>query len=435
MRSNFLLLSALLRGHWLVSEDYANMNMPLVHKLLQGTEISENEKIKATLPALMVPGVNLINPEIHSIADAAAGTVAVIPVSGPLMRSGFCAPGMEDIAAWVDQAAANPNITGIIQYQNSGGGTVDYTDVLASKFKAAMAVKPVVTYTDGYMCSAAYWLGSTANHIMVGSLNAVIGSIGTMWELQKSKAEAETLVVRATRSTHKNESVYQARAGETKMLVEEMLDPINENFLATVQENRAGKLDLGKEDVLNGKVYIGKAAIAHGLADSFGTFEDAVKKVLELASAPKIETTSLINSNTNMKKQFLAGWAGMLAIMGLSVPEGQASVEGDLTEEKLAEINAKLEENSSLSAKILELETAAIAAVTEKTKLEADLEAANKKATEAEAKAAAFGAQPGATPTTPAARGNELEGEISNNKTEVDEEAQAYIAFGQEINK
>lgn len=430
MRNKFLLASALLRGQWLVFEDYANKHMPIVQDLLAGKEVAEPEKLKASVPSLTVPGIKLINPEVHSFDDAAPGTVAVIPVSGPLMRSSYCFYGMEDIAGWVDQAAANPNITGILMYVNSGGGTVDYLDVLASKFAAAAKIKPLVTYTDGYMCSAAYWLGSTGQHVMIGSINSVTGSIGTMWELPKSKGDqAETLVVRATRSKDKNESVYQAKAGNDKLLVAEMLDPINENFLATVQANRDGKLDLGKEDVLTGKVYVGKAAITHGLADSFGTFNEAVQKVIELSTSQSSQTTTSINQSINMKKSILAGWTGLIALFGITMPEGAASVEADFTPEKLAEISAKLEENTSLAQ-------ANSAFKANEEKVNSALKAAGFDTLEAlvasnndwKTKAETFGSQPGAMPTQAVKEGTDkIEEKEVEATTPVDAEAMAIF--------
>jgi ClpP class serine protease len=53
------------------------------------------------------------------------------------------------------------------------------------------------------------------------------------------------------------------------------------------KKSRAGKIDLSKEDVTEGDIYIGKAALKAGLADKIGSFDYAIKRSLQLAKTIK----------------------------------------------------------------------------------------------------------------------------------------------------
>jgi protease-4 len=69
--------------------------------------------------------------------------------------------------------AQDPNCIGVVLDIDSGGGQVsgtpEFYDYIAS-FK-----KPVVAYTDGLMCSAAYYIGSATSHIIANKRADAIG--------------------------------------------------------------------------------------------------------------------------------------------------------------------------------------------------------------------------------------------------------------------
>lgn len=222
----------------------------------------------------------------------ADGPVQLVRLEGPVMKYDYCgAMGMESIQQGIRAANADQSVQSIVLMIDSPGGTVDGTDNLAREIKASK--KPVVSFVNGMMCSAAYWIGSSASEIIAddanGGYNATIGSIGTMamWK-DKTKAEEaqgiKTHMVFASQSTRKGQDYVDANAGNYTKLIQE-LDNLNGTFLSAVQQNRGDKLKLDKENVLDGATYDAKAALKYGLVDKISNFQYAIKRSLQLAKS------------------------------------------------------------------------------------------------------------------------------------------------------
>jgi len=219
-----------------------------------------------------------------------SGAVQVISLNGPIAKYDFCGtPGSQSIQQAVRAANQNSTIESIVLWIDSPGGQVDGTANTAEEIKKS--AKPIVAFADGMMASAAYFMGSGASEIIVdkanNGFNTLIGSIGTMasWMDKTKMYEASGIkfhTVFASKSTDKGRMQENMNAGNYSELIK-MLDNINDSFLNAVQQNRQGKIDLQKEDVLTGKIYEGKDAIKYGLADKLGDFQTAVKRSLQLA--------------------------------------------------------------------------------------------------------------------------------------------------------
>jgi murein L,D-transpeptidase YcbB/YkuD len=80
------------------------------------------------------------------------------------------------------------------------------------------------------------------------------------------------------------------------------LDQLNEVFTGHVSAMRADHIDLSQEDVLEGAMYRGQAAIDAGLADGFGSLQDAINRVAELSDerSASQENTNTLNKNSTM---------------------------------------------------------------------------------------------------------------------------------------
>jgi len=205
--------------------------------------------------------------------------IAIIPISGPLMKSDYCgALGTASLRQLTQMAANTASVRSIIFIIDSPGGTVDGTQSFADTIKSTG--KQTIAYVDGMMCSAAYWIGSCCDKIFASTNTDIIGSIGTMCSLTDNTEamKARGMVLReyyATASTDKNKMFSDAKGGDGKALIAEMLDPMNDMFLSTVQSNRVG---LNKE-TLTGKTYLSDKAQSLGLIDGIHSFEQVISSV------------------------------------------------------------------------------------------------------------------------------------------------------------
>lgn len=332
--SHFTLLRQVISGLWLMDQQSGDAYLPAVAQLLRGEKVTafgpdDDDHQSEPYCVHEEDEDQRISSEFknHHVPE---GSIAVIPIEGPLMKADYCGiPGMSTIASWIQNAEGNPNIIGTILYIDSPGGTVDGTAELARVISSAE--KPIVTFVDGLIASAAYWLGSSADYIICHADTDLIGSIGTQIRLMDYSGWYEEMgikehLVRAEKSKDKNKAVEEAKKGNYKPLKVELLDPSNEVFLNSVKENRGEKLSADEGEPLTGKVYLLNEAISHGLIDSKGTFRDAVEKVQELSQ-------SSTNSNSNMRNKFKS-----LAAVAGKQKKGEA-----VAAEEIEAVNAELE--------------------------------------------------------------------------------------------
>lgn len=279
--------------------------------------------------------------------------VMVLPVNGPLMKYTECGvPGTSNMLVSLNEALADPNVEAIVLQIDSPGGTVDGTKVFADAIKAS--TKPVVAFVDGLMASAAMWIGSSASEIVASTNHDIVGSIGTMmqWMDFTEAYKAKGIKIHsatATESSDKNKMFSDATAtGNYTELITTMLDPVNNDFLGAMKNNRAGKIDLSKENVLTGKIYMAKEAIKYGLVDKIGTLDMAIKRAKTLAAAKQ---KSMETVKTSFQKTLTAAGATEFALVD--------NVGFAMTEENLNSVEAVLTANEqSITAITQERDTA-----------------------------------------------------------------------------
>lgn len=94
---------------------------------------------------------------------------------------------MEETAAALLQAAADPAAHTILLDIDSPGGTVNGTPELAQVVRTISKDKHVYAFTAGQCCSAAYWVASQAD-VIYAAPSATVGSIGVILPVVDSSA-------------------------------------------------------------------------------------------------------------------------------------------------------------------------------------------------------------------------------------------------------
>ena len=171
------------------------------------------------------------------------------------------------------------------------------------------ATKPVFALIDkgGMAGSAAYGIISACTAIYSQDGMNIVGSVGTMIQFSGKphgnvdQDGEKTVVLYATKSTAKNKAFEEAINNDNyEMLVNELLDPINENFINTVGLNRP-QLQGTKFD--DGHTVFSKDAVGTFI-DGIASFDEVVNMILSPSSGVVNEKKPNINSNSNkMTKQ------------------------------------------------------------------------------------------------------------------------------------
>jgi capsid assembly protease len=246
-------------------------------------------------------GRPLQNSRTATVRD---GGVAVIPITGPIFRRASMftrvsgATSIEALALDIGEAEKNPEVKAIVLDIDSPGGQVTGTAELAQMIRATS--KPVVAYIDGAAASAAYWIASAADRIVM-SKTAEVGSIGVVTAYRTSKAtetETEIEIVssqsplkRATPETEEGRALAQAR-----------VDEIADIFIADVAAYRGTTIDKVLADFGQGSTLIAARAVATGMADSVSTLET----LIDTLSASKPPLTRRPPHMTALTREMLA---------------------------------------------------------------------------------------------------------------------------------
>lgn len=363
---SFRTLSAVLRGNWLIDKRWAESHLPLVAALLQGKPLSldrkdygayddddyvpkqgstEAEERYWLLAAVPQGGTYKVG-RYTSFDQMPEGSIAVIPVTGPIMKyGGDCGePGSTHMTQWVKSADASQNISAIIVMIDSPGGMVDGTATLAQAIKECS--KPTIGFIDdGMMASAATWIGTSCDEVYASRKTDSIGSIGVLCTIADfsgwfEKEGIKLHEIYAPQSTEKNLDYKEALKGKYD-LVEADLKYICSEFIRTVRQNRKSKLNTSESDPFHGAMYFAPDAEKIGLIDGIMSFDELVsyvKKKVSTSSGKKSSASADSNKNqqsTNtMENPFAKKFPVLTSLKG---KEGK-----DITSADVDKANAEL---------------------------------------------------------------------------------------------
>lgn len=305
---NIQLISAILRGKWMLDQAAVNQLAPMVQGILNGYEVEvdgvdNSDEVKnqeTTIHKSSQSGVSYFTARTYTDYESMPyGSVAVIRISGPLMKnSQWCGPvGMADVGAIIKRADGAKNVAAIVLHIDSPGGTVDGTKDLVDVIRSTE--KPIIAFADGLMASAALWIGSATAETYASQDLTEIGSIGVvlsfadvqpMWE--KEGVKFHTIL--APQSNDKNKLFDDIRNGKYEEFQNDVLAPIADEFIRSVKESRPNTDDKR----FTGKVYFAKDVVGE-LIEGVQSFDETIIRAKELAE--KQDSNSNLNNNTAMK--------------------------------------------------------------------------------------------------------------------------------------
>lgn len=237
--------------------------------------------------------------------------VAVVNLNGPITKSGGASSfGMEQLSAQMLSMSRDERVKGFIIATDSGGGSSAAVDMMIDTINQIKKDKPVYALITkgGMAASAAYGIISAADMIFSESDMNIVGSIGTMIQFEGRKANTESkdgvksIRLYATKSKLKNFAFEEALNNDNyKVIVNELLDPINEHFISRIKENRKAVENIAFD---NGATHLSKDVVG-SLIDGISSFSEVVQMIVSTKKGVSIKNSN-INSKTNtMTKQEL----------------------------------------------------------------------------------------------------------------------------------
>ncbi|KDD09864.1 S49 family peptidase [Bordetella bronchiseptica] len=223
--------------------------------------------------------------EQRRIAAAESG-VYVIPVHGVLVsRSAHLnvcetMTSYEQIRAMFNVALADPAVQHIVFDVDSPGGSALGCGELADEIAAARGMKPMTAISNFSAYSAAYWLASAADTLIV-SRSSGVGSIGVIArhaDLSAKMAAEGVKITSVYAGARKNDlNPAEPISGDGLAFLQEMVGDMYAQFADGVARNRG--LSVEKIKATEAGVYFGARAVAQGLADSIEPPQAAINRI------------------------------------------------------------------------------------------------------------------------------------------------------------
>lgn len=296
---------AILAGQWAIEADW----LPALAAIAARSDAPELAALRATrghlVPALEDDGNDRPPSSGASTPYAMADAVAIIPVVGPIfpranlmtaMSGATSLAGVE--RAW-RSAQADQRVRAILLDVDSPGGLVAGVGELSDTLFAGRGSKPWSVYVRGGASSAAYWIATAApaGELWVAETGHV-GSIGvvTAIEVQEEPDAQGRRRIEVVSSNARNKRP-DPRSDEGLAEIRRTLDALETRFVAAVARNRGVSAAHVLENFGQGGVEIGSDAVAAGMADRVGSFDQVLSHLAGLAATRR--ETSRMTTTTN----------------------------------------------------------------------------------------------------------------------------------------
>lgn len=414
---------SLLNGNWNIDDSYSSVLFPFLFQIINGTEISENNQLSETLVNFYNSSLkpfNAIHQPFSNNGLPGEKSVALIQVHHPIFKyDQTCGPkGTQTIMQFLENFKNDDQIVGVVMDYNTGGGQASGNSEFADYVNEFKKTKPIVSYTNGLLASAGFYMAAASSKIVINKHADYIGSIGTMFKnlnlegiLIKKGATINELY--ATKSIKKNKMGRDLKAENLDAVITEFIDPLSDQFESDMKEYRPQL----KKEVFEGNVFTPKKAIELGLGDQLGTLQDAINLVFDLAEDKN-------KSNINNNKMNTENLTQLLAVLGVenlaSTDEGVFlneaqlnTIEQNVTDQATAVTDAQAaqqtaEDNLQTANDSDTAVTAAIQTALTEAEVEGVTEMTNEEGIEAlSALIVEYGGNDGASTTTVAANANQ----------------------------
>ena len=254
------------------------------------------------LIAVLAQAVNKKNAEGDSLLPVGGlDYVAVLHVEGTMTESGSNSYlsaesyDQEYLLNTLSALSEDDHNKGLLLYIDSPGGEVmaasDLGDAVVA-YKEATG-RPVYAYGHNYAASGGYWLAAAADRFFVNRY-CTTGSIGvtfgTMLDLsgllEKYGIRTNTITSGAQKSMG---SSMEPMSDETRAIFQSFIDEYYGYFIDWVCEQRG----MDRQQLLalaDGRIYTATQAVANGLADQVGDYDDCLNALLDaVGGEPEVE--------------------------------------------------------------------------------------------------------------------------------------------------
>jgi len=223
------------------------------------------------------------------------GVVAVIPIYGVishrmnLMSQISGGTSAEKLTAQFRQALADPSVKAIVFDVDSPGGSVEGVPELADEIMKSRSKKKTVAVANSMAASAAYWLASAADELVVIP-SGQVGSVGVFCEHQDFSKALESEGVKVNLISAGKFKVegnpYEPLSDEARAALQGKVEAFYEMFVKSVAKGRGVAQTAVREGFGQGRMVLAADAVKGRMADRVATMDETLSR-LGASGAPK----------------------------------------------------------------------------------------------------------------------------------------------------
>jgi capsid assembly protease len=219
-----------------------------------------------------------------------AGAVAVINVQGVitprgswLLRAlGLGGGGLMGLREALHEAMTDGDVGSILLNIDSPGGLVDLVPETANEIRESRGDKKIVAIANTCAASAAYYLASQADEVVVTPSGAV-GSIGVLLRHEDISGRLEQMGVKITLQTagkFKGEgNPFQPLSKEAEAARQQQIEDFYGMFVADIAAGRGVSKQAVLSDYGEGRTLLADRALAAGMVDRVETIEETIRRL------------------------------------------------------------------------------------------------------------------------------------------------------------
>lgn len=218
----------------------------------------------------------------------ASGAVAVLPLYGVISQRADMmteTSGGTSVEAFSKQFRAYVNdsqVGAIVIDVDSPGGTVSGVDELSTEIYGARGSKPIVAVANSLAASAAYWIATAADELVVTPTGEV-GSIGVLAAHEDDSAFYEAQGIKTTlisAGKYKAEaSPFEPLSDEAREYLQSRVNEYYDMFVGAVARNRGVSVSAVRNGFGEGRMVGAKAAKAQGMVDRIATLDETIDRL------------------------------------------------------------------------------------------------------------------------------------------------------------
>ncbi|MEN5054379.1 S49 family peptidase [Sphingobacterium kitahiroshimense] len=370
--NGFNLISSILRGSWLLDDNWIDANWSLIQMVLEGEAISLDAKTPTNL--VLDPSLARYDRYRDGWSKAGKGSFAFYDLRGPIMHYGYCGDGTNELHNSFIDAENSTNISGHFFLTDSPGGQAD--GVIEFMREIMGANKPSLNYINGGMAaSGGAFIASSADLIYASSELCEIGSFGgysTLIDASEREAREgiKRIIIKASQSKDKNTVYELAKAGDKGALSEltDHISLVTGKLLDAVKDGRGDRIK--NDSWTTGKMFFADEALNIGLIDGIGPMNIALDHLRKLTTQKKSKNFNM-NTFTNVAALASVEADGAEAALDLAnadltsagitnftIVEQSVIDEGARVTAELATANTSLATaNTTIADQLVELET------------------------------------------------------------------------------